>query len=385
MIIKRINPCQYEEMESVSRLLKYPMPDIDFASDPKDEPYWYEIACYGSGIDDLWQTEAMHHIIPHLQSGQAKLAICYLREIPFGHDDHVVMQSKIARDGVDRYNIDPKQFHYFYNSDPSHLEALNTYPVNVTQVPYFEYDFVYRFFLGKGVDICNPKDTLEKKTQRTFLDMNGKPDKYMRLRHVVHLWNKRLIDNGIINLLRTEEDIRRFPNKDDYYDRVKDIINEKDWKKFCEWWPQSFDNADTEQNYGKHYSGYPYDKKLFMDTYMSLVSETHSGNDDCNPHFFLTEKLVKAIGNCHPFVVLSTPGYLKELKMLGYKTFAPYIDESYDDEPNTELRMVKAIDSIEKMSKNGVPVDCLKIAIENQTTLFNRFHKFNEELVTIFK
>ena len=136
MIIKRINPCQYEEMESVSRLLKYPIPDTDFASDPKDEPYWYEIACYGSGIDDLWQTEAMHHIIPHLQSGQAKLAICYLREIPFGHDDHVVMQSKIARDGVDRYNIDPKQFHYFYNSDPSHLEALNTYPVNITQVPY---------------------------------------------------------------------------------------------------------------------------------------------------------------------------------------------------------------------------------------------------------
>merc|ERR1712023_533087 len=105
--------------------------------------------------------------------------------------------------------------------------------------------------------------------------MNGKPDKYMRLRHVVHLWNKRLIDNGIINLLRTEEDVRRFPNKEDYYDRVKDIINEKDWKKFCEWWPQSYDKADSQDNYGKHFSGYPYDKKLFMDTYMSLVSETH--------------------------------------------------------------------------------------------------------------
>ena len=37
------------------------------------------------------------------------------------------------------------------------------------------------------------------------------------------------------------------------------------------------------------------------------------------------------------------------------------------------------------MSKDGVPLDCLKIAIENQATLFNRFHKFNQELVTIFK
>lgn len=384
MIIKRLNPCQYEELESVSRLIQYPSDNIDYDSDPGDDPFWFEVACYGSGIDDLWQTEAMQQALPYLKSGQAKLAMCYLREIPFGHDDHVVMQSRVAVDGVDRYGIDPSQFYYFYNSDPIHLEYLYKYPINIVSVPYFEYDFVLRYFKEQGVDMCYPNEVFRKKTQRMFLDMNGKPDKYMRLRHVVHLWNKRLIDNGIINLLRTEEDIRKFPDKLDYYEIVKDIIKEKDWKKFCEWWPQSHDKADQQENYGKHFSGYPYDKQLYLDTYMSIVSETHSGHDSCNPEFFLTEKLVKSIGNCHPFVMLSTPNYLENLKMLGYKTFDPYIDESYDREQNAEMRMIRAIDSVEKVCKSGIPVEVLDTAIYNQNHLFNRFHEHKNKLKEIF-
>ena len=377
MIIKKVNPCQYEELESISRFLN----NVDYDSQPKGH-FWYEVACYGSGIDDLWQTDAMQKIIPDLQSGKARLAICYLREIAFGHDDHVVMQSKIGKDAVERYNINPNSIYYFYNNIPNHLKDLFTYPVNVIPVPYFEMDFVHRYNLG--LDVCTDAETISKKPQRTFLDMNGKPDKYMRLRHVVHLWNKRLIDNGIINLLRTDEDIRRFPNKNDYYDKVKDIINEKDWKKFCEWWPQTFDDADTEQNYGKHYSGYPFDKKLFLDTFMSLVSETHSGYDDCNPEFFITEKIVRAIGNCHPFIMLSTKDYLSNLKLLGYRTFEPHIDESYDKEQDTELRMVKAIDSVKQVCDKGVPVECINIAIQNQQNLFNRYHDTMRMLEGIF-
>ena len=51
---------------------------------------------------------------------------------------------------------------------------------------------------------------------------------------------------------------------------------------------------------------------------MSLVSETHSGDASCNDQFFLSEKLVKAIGNAHPFVVLSTPNYLSLWPLLEF-------------------------------------------------------------------
>jgi hypothetical protein len=117
---------------------------------------------------------------------------------------------------------------------------------------------------------------------------------------------------------------------------------------------------------------------------MSLVSETHSGYDDCNPEFFITEKIVRAIGNCHPFIMLSTKDYLSNLKLLGYRTFEPHIDESYDKEKDTELRMVKAIDSVKQVCDKGVPVECINIAIQNQQNLFNRYHDTMRMLEGIF-
>jgi hypothetical protein len=127
---------------------------------------------------------------------------------------------------------------------------------------------------------------------------------------------------------------------------------------------------------------------------MSLVSETHSGhcepyphkgNGTCNPQFFLSEKLVKAIGNCHPFIILSTPKYLEQLKKYGYNTFEPHIDESYDKELEPELRMVQAIDQIEKICKDGLPVKTLEIAIQNQYNLVNRYFKFMDALTGILE
>ena len=394
VLVKKVYPGDYQPMESISRFL----PDVEYITEePKDgTPFWYELAFVGSNIDDFWEYDVqgnrMKDMLPYLQSGQAKLAICYMREFPFLHNDWVQMQSKIGIDACNKYNVKPWQIHYFYGNDPSHLIELHKRRINVIHIPYFEIDFIHRYINGE-IDVCVPHEVVYKKPQRPFLDMNGKPHKYMRLRHVVHLWNRRLIDKGIINLYKTEEDMRLW-SKDQYYELVKDIINEKDWEKFWKWWPHSHDakeNIDEKVMFGKHHPGYPYDKKLFMDTYMSLVSETHSGhchpyvigNGTCNDQFFLSEKLVKAIGNGHPFVVLATQNYLKQLTEYGYKTFSPYIDESYDKEPHPELRMVKAIDSIEKICKEGVPVSCLEIALHNQETLKNRYGGVIRELVKI--
>jgi hypothetical protein len=44
----------------------------------------------------------------------------------------------------------------------------------------------------------------------------------------------------------------------------------------------------------------------------------------------LSEKIFKPIGMKHPFIVVSNPKTLELLRTLGYKTFSPWIDESYD-------------------------------------------------------
>ena len=63
-------------------------------------------------------------------------------------------------------------------------------------------------------------------------------------------------------------------------------------------------------------------------SYFYIASETYM-----NGSFkFFTEKIFKPLANFQPFLFLSFPGALKELKRLGFKTFSPFIDESYDDE-----------------------------------------------------
>ena len=395
MLVKQVYVTHYEPMETISRFVR----DVEYLTKlpayGDNTKFWFEVAMVGTDIENFWDYPKMKEMLPYLKLRQARLAICYMREFPFADNEWVQMQSKIGADAANIHGINPNQIFYFYGNNPEHLTELHKRRVNVVEVPYFEIDFVHRY-LNKEIEICTPEEAAHKNPQRQYLDMNGKPHKYMRLRHVVHLWNKRLIDKGIINLLRGTGDYENW-TKDKYYELVKDIINEEDWEKFWKWWPNSHDdgeNIDEKRFFGKHHPGYPYNKQLFLDTFMSLVSETHSGhcepyphkgNGTCNPQFFLSEKLVKAIGNCHPFIILSTPKYLEQLKKYGYNTFEPHIDESYDKELEPELRMVQAIDQIEKICKDGLPVKTLEIAIQNQYNLVNRYFKFMDALTGILE
>ena len=51
----------------------------------------------------------------------------------------------------------------------------------------------------------------------------------------------------------------------------------------------------------------------------------------------------------HPFIVFGAPGTLSNLKELGFKTFSPYIDESYDNEISPFRRMQKITKEIKRL------------------------------------
>ncbi len=53
----------------------------------------------------------------------------------------------------------------------------------------------------------------------------------------------------------------------------------------------------------------------------------------------LTEKVFKPIINFQPFLFMAYPGALKLLRSLGFKTFEPFINESYDDKPDKIVRL----------------------------------------------
>lgn len=76
-------------------------------------------------------------------------------------------------------------------------------------------------------------------------------------------------------------------------------------------------------------------KDLYLDSYMHLTSETGFASADV----FFSEKTFRPIINLQPFLSFGNVGCLKELQELGFKTFHPYIDESYDLEYDPVKRM----------------------------------------------
>jgi hypothetical protein len=70
-----------------------------------------------------------------------------------------------------------------------------------------------------------------------------------------------------------------------------------------------------------------------QDSYFSVVAETGSG-------LMLSEKILKPIVHCHPFMVFNNNdvGYLKLLKKYGFETFPEWFDESYDEIEDNDAR-----------------------------------------------
>ena len=88
------------------------------------------------------------------------------------------------------------------------------------------------------------------------------------------------------------------------------------------------------------------DAALYDDSYFSILTDTLFMDDDM---LFLTEKPFKSILNLHPFVYVGNPGALREFRRLGYETFSPCIDESYDGISDHTARMAAVLHEIERL------------------------------------
>jgi hypothetical protein len=96
------------------------------------------------------------------------------------------------------------------------------------------------------------------------------------------------------------------------------------------------------------YGNVDYNKtlSLYENTYFSLVTETLYFEDY---NVFITEKIFKPILYKHPFVAVAGAHTLKQLRKLGFKTFHPYIDESYDEETDNIKRLKMVIKEVDRL------------------------------------
>lgn len=90
--------------------------------------------------------------------------------------------------------------------------------------------------------------------------------------------------------------------------------------------------------------------EFYDETFFSIVSETNFNTSDLKEvGRFLSEKTFKPIAYYHPFILLSVPGSLQALRDIGYKTFHPWVDESYDKEPNDSKRLKMCVEEVQRL------------------------------------
>lgn len=124
----------------------------------------------------------------------------------------------------------------------------------------------------------------------------------------------------------------------------------------------------------------------FVSTAISIVLETVTDNTKIH----LTEKTIRPIACGHPFMLLAGPGSLDYLRSYGFKTFSPWIDESYDFETDTVSKINMVIKEMQRISKlnpeqlSELLKNLKEITQHNKDYFFSKifFERVQNELVT---
>ena len=89
-----------------------------------------------------------------------------------------------------------------------------------------------------------------------------------------------------------------------------------------------------------------FNENIMLNSWVTVLSEASFGDNDLT--CFISEKSFKPIACTHPFIMAGNKHSLKHFKEMGYQTFSPYIDESYD-ELDTWDRMAAIIKELQRI------------------------------------
>lgn len=87
--------------------------------------------------------------------------------------------------------------------------------------------------------------------------------------------------------------------------------------------------------------------ETFFDPFLSHVNGKYKKGYAPN---FVTEKMYKPIACKKPFIVFGPQYMLEDMRAMGYKTFAEFIDESYDTEESPENRISMIVGEINRIA-----------------------------------
>lgn len=288
-------------------------------------------------------------LINHFKSGKIKILVNIIHDPNYDHSSMRNFELQMNEMGVDSANIiflSGSKFEEYYKMYPDTKIKIYNGHLFLQQYPIMMREFPRIGNLGYMCEFVEEKD-LSKDIIRPykFLCCNRTMTKPHRagIGYLAIKYN--LLSEGKFSFIQkeTKESLLVFLYSIidnpylEYIEKLESIL------------PYELDTQELSSLEKSNFGVTNNKKDWYAETYINLVTETFFGTN-----VFLSEKIFKPISNLQPFIVLGDYKTLEELKKLGFKTFAPFIDESYDDEKDAKKRFNKIEIEIKKLKNKSI-------------------------------
>tara|TARA_R100001015_G_C4615410_1_gene171395 strand:+ start:245 stop:1546 length:1302 start_codon:yes stop_codon:yes gene_type:complete len=302
-------------------------------------------------------------IIDDINSGKCKLIFASLTE--FCNYDYFIYMNKFKKQ-LKHYNISEEKIVIF--DFMNNLEnAKKKFDTNI-QFKYFNWLMVaWKHYINIPKTIDNVKEK-DYKREKYFITLNKSVKKQHRPFLLYYLWKNDLLDKGFVSFFYEKEFKSAF--KDNMTNSYQEFVrlSENEIDKFIDWLENNplyvdVDKKEFEDN--KQYSGAPNEifndktDNAYKNSYFNILTESSfiESNTEFDLDFYVNERNSFPITAFQPFIAVNGHHHMKKLQELGFKTFHPHIDETYDSIQNSAVRfylITKEISRLCSMSKQEI-------------------------------
>lgn len=311
---------------------------------------------YNYNLVDTWNPK----LLELFKIGKVKILVVNIVDSSGPIDYIKKFEDKIVEKGIDSKNLVWLQGdvpNYYYNPERKYKSFMVSGCLSLRQAAEnykkFPAETGYTANIRIISDIMRESDLDKTKVRpHKFLSFNRTMDRPHRLANAYMLLKHNLLDQGIFSFLNNNnpsyalDHLRRiFPNEpisklEFFANKLNAIMPyQVDTHQFTNEERQGFQTIDINP------------KEIYASTYLNIVTETN-GWDEIDR--FWSEKIWRPILNLQPFIFIGPYRSLHKLKELGFKTFHPFIDESYDNERDMTVRILMIEKEIVKFKNMSI-------------------------------
>lgn len=224
------------------------------------------------------------------------------------------------------------------------------------------YDIMYhKFFLFEAADVYNTPNRFCYFLDKKYHFSDKKPYKFISTIGGMRKERDYLVSR-LMDKIEYSDFLLRYSGQDVNGDGKEDIV------QACS---GEFDPYTSIIGKYYHNISQTLPIKLYNQGHFNLLVET---DIDYTHEFFMTEKTVKALIVGMPFVIVSTPFFLKNLRDLGFSTYSTLWDESYDQVEDYQQRIDCIIDlcnNLKNFDWAAANSELVRIGQQNQLNFLN--------------